>query len=430
MKAIILAAGRGTRLKPITDTTPKPLIQIRGKSILENLLEQLVNDVNEFILIVDYKREMFIETFWDNYCGVPITYKNQGEKKWTGAAIEWITTDEDVIVLYSDAIFSQKDIQKLVTHNGYGCLVQEVEHPEKYGIFSQDTAGNAIEVVEKPQEYVGNLANLWAYKFSSEILSLVQKLTPSPRGEYELTDAINVFCKNNPFKLFPIEWYFLDVSYTQDIDRVEKYLQTEAKKNLLHKPIFGESIYLDTLKNFEVHLGISQKHISELIEYSQDASDEALQKNTSDKTRFFEIKKIETWYNDTDRYIFTLVSKDGRLAGIWWARPCKTPEVREVLDTEAYTSLQNNIENLHTNGIRIYPEFRWIRIATPWVNICSLYYKDIFPNLMMSVDVEEENIPMQKGLERASYRKVGYGENINSADNTGKKRFVYIQENS
>jgi len=83
MKAIILAAGRGTRLKPITDTTPKPLIKIRGKSILEYFLEQVYSHVNEIILIVNYKSEMFQETFGDSYCGIPITYHIQGEKKGT-----------------------------------------------------------------------------------------------------------------------------------------------------------------------------------------------------------------------------------------------------------------------------------------------------------------------------------------------------------
>jgi len=62
MKVIILAAGRGTRLKPITDITPKPLIKIRGKSILENLLEEVIPYVDEIILVVNYKKEVFKET--------------------------------------------------------------------------------------------------------------------------------------------------------------------------------------------------------------------------------------------------------------------------------------------------------------------------------------------------------------------------------
>jgi len=67
---------------------------------------------------------------------------------------------EDICVFYADTIFESHDVETLLTYDGYGCLVQEVEHPEKYGIFSQDEHKNAIEVVEKPQEYIGNLANL------------------------------------------------------------------------------------------------------------------------------------------------------------------------------------------------------------------------------------------------------------------------------
>lgn len=427
MKAIILAAGRGTRLRPITDTTPKPLIEIRGKSILESLFEGVVNHVSEIIVIVDYKKEMFREKFGDSYCGVPLTYKDQGHLKGTGAALQGIQTEEDVLVLYADTIFAKKDMQKLIDQDGYGCLVKEVENPEKYGIFAQDENGFALWVIEKPQEYVGNLANLWAYKFGAEILALVDELEESPRGEYELTDAINVFCKKYPFTLLPLTWFFLDISYPEDIEKTENYLREKYQKLLKEKPTFGETAYLDTFKNLELHFGISEKNIHALIDYSQDVDDIALQENTGDKKRFSETEKIKNWYQDEKRYVVSLVSQTWELAAIWWGRPAQAPRISEVWDSELVEILEVQKNMLHTSGVRIYGKFRGQKLAAPFIEKCTRLYADIFPEEVLCVDVKEDNIPMQKVYEKTGHKKVGYGENTKSIEGSPKKRFVYIK---
>lgn len=429
MKAVILAAGRGTRLKPITDTTPKPLIPIRGKPIVEHLMGQLVPYVSEFILIVNYKKEMFSEKFWESYAGIPVTYHTQGAKIWTGWALEWIISDEDVCVFYSDSIFSKQDIDRLCQLEWYGCLVQEVESPEKYGIYSQDKDGNAIEVIEKPSEYIWNLANLWAYKFWSEILQLVKDLQPSPRWEYELTDSINIFCKGHIFKLLPLVWHFLDVSYPDDIQRVESHLQKDALKVLNQRPDFWKSISIDSLKGYTLALGISEKQAHELVTYSLDDSDEALQENTWDRSRFATYDKIVSWYDSPNRYVFTLTDTHGILAGIWWSRKCDFPNVWEILNQDAYDLMKNNTDLLHTNAVRIYPDFRGQRIASPFIDLCSMYYSDLFPRKIICVDVKQDNIPMQKSFDRSGYMQVWYWKNVNSAPETWAKRFIYIHSN-
>ena len=428
MKAIILAAGRWTRLKPITDTIPKPLIKIRGKSILENLLEWVYEFVSEIILIVDYKKEVIEKALWDNFLWVPITYHYQWEAKGTGAALWWIESDEDVFIAYWDSIFSKKDLRQLAELPWYGCLVLEVEHPEKYGVFSQKEDGTAIAVVEKPKEYIWNLANLWVYKFSHEILSLATQLEESPRWEYELTDSINIFCKKYPFTLLPITGFFLDISYPKDIETTEKYLQEKSLQLLQAKPTFWNTTLLNTIKGFELHFGIQETHIQKLIEYSGDLNDTALQENTGDFTRFREEEKIQAWYNIPDRYTFTLVSQKWELAGIWWARPCEMPNITEVIYEDAMEILESNSQNLHTFGIRIYPDFRGQKIASAFLNTCDMYYKDIFPHGVMSADTYEANIPMQKGFDKSGYLQVWYWKNINSNLEAGQKRFVYIKE--
>ena len=210
MKAIILAAGKWTRLRPITNTTPKPLIKIAGKSILEHNLENIYTHVDEVIIITKYLEQQIKDAIWNKYKSVPIRYITQSEEKWTWAAIKWITAiDWDIIIMVGDQIFDSQDIEVLLSEKDYGCLVQKVNSPESYGIFAQDEKWYATKLVEKPQEFIWDLANISFYKINSEIFNIIQDINPSPRWEIEITDGISKFMQKYPLKL--IEGSFMDV---------------------------------------------------------------------------------------------------------------------------------------------------------------------------------------------------------------------------
>jgi UDP-N-acetylglucosamine diphosphorylase/glucosamine-1-phosphate N-acetyltransferase len=217
MKAIILAAWEWSRLRPLTNTIPKPLIKIFGKSIIEHNLENIYKYVTEVIIVVKYKEELIKETIWVNYKWVKITYKTQSEEKWTGAAIRWIESDTDIIIMNWDSIFDKKDLEKIIKFNWFWVLVKKVPDPEKYGVFKVDVDWNILKIVEKPETNIWDLANLWVYKFDSKIFEISDNIKISSRGEYEITDAINEFVKLFPFKAFEIEWEFIDIWYPWDI---------------------------------------------------------------------------------------------------------------------------------------------------------------------------------------------------------------------
>lgn len=232
MKVIILAAWEWTRLKPITNTTPKPLIKICGKTILEHNLENIYKHVSEIIIVVKYLKEKITEKFWDKYMWTPIVYHEQGDEKWTWAAIKWISFDEDVLILNWDSIFDKDDLEKVISLEWYGCLVKKVEDPSKYGIFEEQNS-YAKKIVEKPTENIWNLANLWVYKFSSEISNLISSIQLSSRWEYEITDAINAFIENNKFKLLPISWEFIDIWYPWDILDANSYFLNKLEDSII-----------------------------------------------------------------------------------------------------------------------------------------------------------------------------------------------------
>lgn len=230
MKAIILASGQWSRLRPLTDTTPKPLLKILGKSLIEHNLESLSGLVNECIIVVKYMPEAFKDSLWDTYKNISITYHLQWEDNGTAAAIKDIklSDNEDILVLYWDTIYPQKELKKVIESPEYGCLVKQVENPAVYWIF-QEKNGYAQKVIEKPSNYIGNLANMAGYKFSGEIIEMCKQVPISERWEYEITDALNAFIENNPFKLHSIDDDLLDVWYAWNLLDANALLLWELK---------------------------------------------------------------------------------------------------------------------------------------------------------------------------------------------------------
>jgi UDP-N-acetylglucosamine diphosphorylase/glucosamine-1-phosphate N-acetyltransferase len=226
MKAIILASWEWSRLRPLTDTTPKPLLKILGKTLIEYNLDILNGFVDECIIVVKYKSNLFPQEIWDTYMDMKISYHEQWDKVGTAAAIEDIkvSSDEKLLILYGDSIYPKADLKKVLMSHDYGCLVKEVENPEIYGIFEEKN-NTAIRVIEKPQEYIWNLANMWGFCLSGEIIDMCKQVKKSERWEYEITDAINAFILKHPFKLHRLSEDILDIWYAWNLlDANQKYL--------------------------------------------------------------------------------------------------------------------------------------------------------------------------------------------------------------
>lgn len=231
MKAIILAAWKGSRLRPLTNTTPKPLIKIVWKSIIEHNIENIYNSVDEIIIVVKYLKDNFKKELWDNYKWTKITYFVQWEDKWTWWAIRGINFKWDFLLINWDSIFEKKDINNLINYKWYGCLTREIEDPSKYWVFEKNKDNNAIRIIEKPKKFYWNTTNVWVYKFNDKIFKINNEIKLSERWEYEITDSINWFCKIEKFKLINMEWNFIDIWYPWDILNANKYFLENLKES-------------------------------------------------------------------------------------------------------------------------------------------------------------------------------------------------------
>jgi len=205
MKAVVLAAGEGVRLQPITLTRPKHLVKVGGKPILEHCLRALKNcGVDEVVLVVHYMADAIRDYFGDGHSlGLKVEYVEQKEVLGTGNAVGIVEpfVDDDFLLVYGDLLFTVEAVKKVVGLHVkkkpvVTMVVVPVENPEGYGIVELDE-GNVKLIVEKPrrEEAASNLANAGIYVLSKEIFGKVRETSASVRGEWEVTDAISLLLR-------------------------------------------------------------------------------------------------------------------------------------------------------------------------------------------------------------------------------------------
>jgi bifunctional UDP-N-acetylglucosamine pyrophosphorylase/glucosamine-1-phosphate N-acetyltransferase len=203
MKAVVLAAGEGVRLQPITATRPKHLIQVGGKPILEYCLDALkFSGVTEVIVVTHFMGEAIRQFFGDGEeLGLKIDYVEQAEMLGTGNAVSVVEPyiDGDFVLVYGDLLFAPEaaaDVVRLYEAEKPAAVmaVVPVEKPESYGVVELKNERLVKRIVEKPVavEAPSNLANAGLYVLSEEIFGKIKQTKVSVRGEWELTDALSL----------------------------------------------------------------------------------------------------------------------------------------------------------------------------------------------------------------------------------------------
>ncbi len=204
-KAVLLAAGRGTRMRDLTDALPKPMIEVRGKPILQHIIEGLrAAGVREFLIIVGYRADVVRATFGDGAdCGVGIRYAAQVEQDGTGKVVELARdfVGPDAFVLsYGDIIVEPANYSRLTSlPEGTEAIVtvKKNEDVSQGGAVFVNERFELIDLREKPQpgEPTSPWYNAGVYAFRSSIFEFTARLERSPRGEFELTDAIRALAQ-------------------------------------------------------------------------------------------------------------------------------------------------------------------------------------------------------------------------------------------
>lgn len=233
MKAIILAAGKGTRMLPFTIDRPKVLVEINGKPYLHYVIENVQQaGFTEIAIVVGYKKEKIKEFLAKN--NIKATLIEQKEPLGTGHAVlqaQQFCGKDDFVLFGGDNLFSVQDL-KTVQQKDRFCYVvgTEVEDWQKFGVLVVNH-GKLIKIVEKPQQFVGNLINCALYKFTADLWPALDKIQPSERGEIELTDAVSILALEGKVKVLELKEQWIDLGCTEDIRKIKEFLI--AKKKIL-----------------------------------------------------------------------------------------------------------------------------------------------------------------------------------------------------
>jgi len=239
MKCVILAAGEGKRMHPLTFTRPKVMIPIANKPILEwNLINAIDAGIKEFIFIISYKSEM-VRNYFENgkKWKVKIEYISQGEPLGTAHAIGTAEKFVDnFLILSGDTIFGKQDIKSIVKkENSMG--LYKIENAEEYGIV-EIKGKKIVKIYEKMQDPFSNDINAGIYHFNKKIFNFIKKTKKSLRGEYEITDSINMMVEDGEIEgIFLKEWrdvvypwHLLDAN-EEILKKIDKKIEQTVEKN-------------------------------------------------------------------------------------------------------------------------------------------------------------------------------------------------------
>ncbi|HEX4653725.1 MAG TPA: sugar phosphate nucleotidyltransferase [Candidatus Udaeobacter sp.] len=232
-KAVILAAGRGTRMRELTAALPKPMIEVRGKPILQHIIEGLRDArVPKLLVIVGYRANAVRNIFGDgSRCGIAVQYVTQTVQDGTGRVVDLardFVRDSPFVLSYGDILLDPEnykrvanlaeDVEAIVT-------VTRGEDVSKGGAVFVNEEMELVDIREKPKP--GELTSPWynagLYAFRPSIFEFTAKLTPSPRGEYELTDAIRELAHSDKkVKVLELTGEWADVRDQEVLGRLNK----------------------------------------------------------------------------------------------------------------------------------------------------------------------------------------------------------------
>jgi glucose-1-phosphate thymidylyltransferase len=234
VKVIIPLAGKGTRLRPHTHMTPKPMMKVAGKPVMSYVLDELkkLGNVDQIIYITGHLKEK-VEEFARSEMKVPSVFIEQKVQDGTAGAIALAKdyVDQPVLIVFVDTIFDA-DLSKVKSVDADGIIwVKEVEDYQRFGVVVTDRDGNMTKIVEKPKTPISKRANIGLYyirnwKLLFEGIDHVLK-QPKNQGEYFLTDAFQYMIdKGAKIKVIDVEGWF-------DAGKIETMLETNEA--MLHR---------------------------------------------------------------------------------------------------------------------------------------------------------------------------------------------------
>lgn len=245
MRGIILHGGAGTRLRPLTFSGPKQLIPVANKPVSQYVLEDLVScGITEIAIILGEIYPSMVSEYYSNGSrfGCKICYIYQGKPLGIAHAIslaEEFVGDDNFVVYLGDNLlqYGIKEYLNRFIKGDYDAfiLLKDVDDPRMFGVAKFDTNGKLIGLIEKPETPPSKYAVIGVYMFKPVIFDVIREIKPSWRGEYEITDTIQLML-NKGFKVGyeVVKGWWFDTGKASDILKINATILDErARMNIL-----------------------------------------------------------------------------------------------------------------------------------------------------------------------------------------------------
>jgi UDP-N-acetylglucosamine diphosphorylase/glucosamine-1-phosphate N-acetyltransferase len=235
-KAVILAAGEGTRMRPLTYTRPKVMLPLAAKPILEHLIiEMRQAGIEEFVFVVGYHDEQIRSYFGQgDLWGIKIHYCNQMKQQGTADAVRMVEdqTDGNFLLANGDVIADHQDIARLISLDRNSLSAIDLPDVTGLGVLEVD-AHKITRIHEKTADPPSHLVNAGLYFFTPDIFSAIRNTAKSPRGEYELTDSIQWLIDHGHEVSYNLISQWFDLSYPWDLLTTNETIMSRLESQTL-----------------------------------------------------------------------------------------------------------------------------------------------------------------------------------------------------
>ena len=234
-RAVVLAAGRGTRMKSLTDACPKPMLPLAGRPMLAHQVDRFAAaGISRACIVIGYRGQMIRDYFGSHPpAGIELEYVVQREQSGTGSAAllaREFATGAPFLLTFGDILVDPHvytELFRLAPGADQVLALTEVDDPYRGGAVYVE-GDRVTRIVEKPPKGSSTTNFLCAgiYVFNDSVFDALENLTPSPRGEYDLTDAISDAVRaGKSVRYFAVPGFWRDVGRPEDLAPASEYVQ-------------------------------------------------------------------------------------------------------------------------------------------------------------------------------------------------------------
>lgn len=253
MKAVILAGGFGTRLKPLTNSIPKPLVPLVGKPMVMHIIDRLPASVDQVLMAVNYRRDDLQDYFDTHDVGVEVTLVDEPVPLGTGGALRNLRAHiDDTFLMFNGDLVSSLELMPFFHHHqkmgGIATLsLWEVENPCAYGVVDFRSDGRIVQFQEKPTpgEEVSSLINAGAYVFEPEIFSYIKE------GQVSLEREVFPFILDKGMYGYRFSGFWADCGTRSSYLEAQRHILQQAGLSFFISPsslnkgaISGHNVYV------------------------------------------------------------------------------------------------------------------------------------------------------------------------------------------